>query len=71
MRCKGLIICTYGCEDKRATPFVKRNIRLYCHLGHLKEPVAFTPFADSKRLAMELMEHRLDPHKQWWSCNYF
>ena len=52
---------------KRVTPSVKRNIRLYCHL---QGPVALTPVADNKRLAMEQMEHRSVPHKLWWSCNY-
>ena len=52
---------------KRATPYVKRNIRLYCHL---QGPVALTPVADSKRLAKEQMEHRSLPYNQWWSCNY-
>ena len=52
---------------KRATPSVKRNIRLYCH--H-QRPVALTPVADSMRLAMEQLEHRSVPHKQWLSCNY-
>ena len=51
---------------KRVTPSVKRNIRLYCHL---QGPVALTPVAKSKRLAMEQMEHRSVLHKQW-SCNY-
>ena len=52
---------------KRATPSVKPNICLYCHL---QGPVVLTPVADSKRLAVEQMEHRSVLHKQWWSCNY-
>ena len=52
---------------KRATPCMKRNIRLYCHL---QGPVALTPVADSKCSTMEQIEHRTIPHKQWWSCNY-
>ena len=45
----------------RATPSVKRNIRLYCHP---QGPAGLTPVANSKRFAMEQMEHRSVPHKQ-------
>ena len=46
---------------KRATPSVKRNIRLYCHI---QGPVALTPVADRTCLTMEQIEHRAVPHKQ-------